>query len=230
MLELLVRGGWALWIIAGCSIIAMGIALERFLTLRQADVDSEELLGAVAGKVDQDDVAGALALCEAAPGPVAETMAIGLRQLAFLESVGKRPEEIEAGIVQAMEDHTGHVVDFLESNLSTLATISSLAPILGMMGTVVGMIKAFGLVGKSQNMSTQGIGGGISEALLCTAGGLIVAAVTTVEYNYFVGRVNRFVLKVQVAGTALVERVLHAHARARAQGRRVGVAAEAVPA
>jgi biopolymer transport protein ExbB/TolQ len=135
----------------------------------------------------------------------------------FLESCGKKPEEIEAGIVREMEDHTGHVVDYLETNLNALATISSLAPILGMMGTVVGMIRAFVSSAAANTMTPATVSKGIGEALLCTAGGLIVAAITTVEYNYFVGRVNKFVLKVQLAGTALVERVLHSHAR-RAKG------------
>jgi len=217
MFELIVRGGWALWVILGCSIISLGVALERFLTLRRADVDAENLLNTVAGKIDTGDVAGALALSENTEGPVAETLAIGLRQLMFLESIDKKPEEIEAGIVQAMQDHGAHVIDFLETNLNLLATTASLGPILGMLGTVVGMIRAFGLISHQENISPSAVSGGISEALLCTAGGLIVAAMSTVEYNYFVARVNRFALKVQVAGTALVERVLHARYRAKSQ-------------
>ena len=77
-----------------------------------------------------------------------------------------------------------------------------------MMGTVFGMIRAFGSIHSVGNMTPEAVAGGISEALLCTAGGLIVAAMATVEYNYFVSRVNRFVLQVQSTGTALVERIL----------------------
>lgn len=217
MLELIISGGWALWVILACSIISLGVTFERFLTLRKADVDSEELLSSVSQKLENNDIPAAIGICEAAPGPVAETLAIGLKKLVFLERVGKRPEEIEEGIVKAMEDHGGHVVDYLERNLNTLATVSSLAPILGMMGTVVGMIRAFAGASKAGNLTPEAVSGGIAEALLCTAGGLIVAAMSTVEYNYFVGRVNRFVLKVQAAGTALVERVLHAQSRTRSK-------------
>ncbi len=152
--------------------------------------------------------ASAIGLCEAEQGPVAETLRVGLRKLIFLEGIGKRAEEIEDGIVKAMEDHRAHVVEFLERNLTTLATVASLAPILGMMGTVFGMIRAFGSIHRMGNLTPETVAGGISEALLCTAGGLVVAAMSTVEYNYFVARVNRFVLRVQVAGTALVERIL----------------------
>jgi biopolymer transport protein ExbB len=200
------------------------VALERFITLWRADVDAEQLLNWVAARIDAGDVAGAIALCENAEGPVAETLAIGLRQLLFLESIDKKPEEIEAGFVQAMEDHGAHVIDFLETNLNLLATTASLGPILGMLGTVVGMLRAFGLIANQGNITPETVTKGISEALLCTAGGLIVAALSTVEYNYFVARVNRFSLKVQAAGTALVERVLHARYRAK-----ISPGAQAVP-
>jgi len=213
MLDFLIRGGWALWVITACSILTLGVTLERLLTLRKADVDSDDLLASVSAKLETGDVDAAITTCEASPGPVAETLAIGLRKLLFLERVGKRPEEIEEGIVKAMEDHGGSVVDYLERNLNMLATTASLAPILGMLGTVVGMIRAFGSVKEMGTLTPTAVAGGISEALLCTAGGLIVAAMATVEYNYFVGRVNRFVLKVQAAGTTLVERVLHAQSR-----------------
>jgi biopolymer transport protein ExbB len=208
MLELIIRGGWALWIITACSVISLGVALERWRTFRKANIDAEGLLDRVGRALAGGDVRSAIGLCEAEQGPVAETLRVGLRKLIFLEGIGKRAEEIEDGIVKAMEDHSAHVVEFLERNLTTLATVASLAPILGMMGTVFGMIRAFGSIHRMGNLTPEVVAGGISEALLCTAGGLVVAAMSTVEYNYFVARVNRFVLRVQVAGTALVERIL----------------------
>ena len=210
MLDLIIRGGWALWVITGCSVISLGVTLERWRTLRKADIDAEGLLDKVARALTGGDVQGAMAMCAEEQGPVAETLRVGLHKLLFLGRIGKRPEEIEDGIVKAMEDHSGHVVEFLERNLTTLATVASLAPILGMMGTVFGMIRAFGSIHRMGNLTPEAVAGGISEALLCTAGGLIVAAMSTVEYNYFVARVNRFVLRVQVAGTALVEHILDA--------------------
>ncbi len=210
MLDLIIRGGWALWIITGCSIISLAVTLERFITLRKADIDSDDLLARVSRALEQGDLDGATALCEKSTGPVAETLAIGLKKLIFLEEIGKRPEEIEEGIVQAMEDHGVHVMSFLEQNLTVLATTASLAPILGMMGTVVGMIRAFLSSAQANTMTPAVVSRGIGEALLCTAGGLIVAALATVEYNYFTTRVNHFILRVQTAGTKLVEQVLNA--------------------
>lgn len=215
MLDLIIRGGWALWVITGCSILSLGVTFERWLAMRKASVDSDALLRELSRSLDSGDIEGAIDRCRRSEGPVAETLAIGLRKLVFLERIGKRPEEIEEGITRAMEDHGGHVVDYLERNLTVLATCASLAPILGMMGTVFGMIRAFGSIHSVGNMTPEAVAGGISEALLCTAGGLVVAAMATVEYNFFVSRVNRFVLQVQSAGTALVEQVLSAQSQAR---------------
>ena len=214
MLEFLIHGGWALWVITFCSIIGIGVSMERWQTLGKAEKNSAELLFKVSKAIRANDLEGAIAICEAGDGPVAETLGVGLRKLKFLESIGKKPEEIETGIVEAMEEHGGAVVNYLERNLTTLATIASLAPILGMMGTVIGMIRAFGNAAQMGQMSPTAVAGGISEALLCTAGGLIVAAICTVCYNYYTTRVNRHVLQVQAAATELVERLLQARAEA----------------
>lgn len=215
MLDYIIRGGWALWVILGCSIISVGVTFERWLTLRRANINTNDLLEKVGTTLDGGAVEQAIDLCRAAGGPVAETLAIGLRKLLFLERINKRPEEIEEGITEAMQDHGGHVVEYLERNLTILATVASLAPILGMLGTVFGMIRAFGSIKAMGNLTPESVGGGIAEALLCTAGGLIVAAMSTVEYNYFVSRANRFVLEVQSAGTSLVERVLERQSQGR---------------
>jgi biopolymer transport protein ExbB len=210
MLEILIHGSWVLWIIASCSIISLGIALERWRTMRTVDVDSEGLLNRLSEEIGRGAVDEAIGICDRTPGPVGDTLGTGLRRMQLLQRVGKAPEEIEDGIVSAMEERGLHVVNYLERNLTTLATVASLAPILGMLGTVTGMIKAFGNIKLMAVMSPAAVAGGIGEALWCTAGGLLVAAMATVEYNYFTARVNRFALQVQAAATKLVERLIHA--------------------
>jgi biopolymer transport protein ExbB len=217
MLEILIHGGTAMWVILGFSIVAVGITFERWVTLRKAEESSAKLLDKVGKAIRAGDVRGAIAVCEEADGPVAETLSVGLRKMILLESIGKATAEIEQGIVEAMEEHGGHVVSYLERNLTSLATVASLAPILGMIGTVIGMIKAFGTVGQTGNMTPEAVAVGISEALFCTAGGLIVAAIATVSYNYFTSRVNRLVLQVQSASTEMVERLLETRAEATGQ-------------
>jgi biopolymer transport protein ExbB len=212
LLQFLFEGGWALWVITGCSVIALGITFERLQTLQRAERTTDELIFKVRKAVGAGDVQGAIAICDETDGPVAATLGVGLRKLVLLEKIGKHPEEIEKGIVDAMEEHGGQVVNFLERNLTTLATVASLAPILGMMGTVIGMIRAFHDAGTSGNMTPAVVAIGISEALFCTAGGLIVAAMSTVEYNYFTQRVNKLILVVQAASTEMVEHLLETRA------------------
>jgi biopolymer transport protein ExbB len=212
MIEILVHGSWVLWVILLCSVISLGITLERWRTMRAADVDSEDLLVRLSLCVKADDVPGAVELCDRTPGPVGDTLGAGLRKLQLLQKIGKGAEEMEDGVTKAMEEQGLHVVNYLEQNLTLLATMASLAPILGMLGTVIGMIKAFGNIKLMASLTPTAVAGGIGEALWCTAGGLLVAAMATVEYNYFTARVNRFAVQVQGAATKLVDRLLHAQA------------------
>jgi len=204
-----------LWVIAICSIVCFGITFERFMTMRKANVDSDALLRSVGAELDKNNVDGAIELCDKTGGPVGETLSIGLRKLVMLERLGKQPEEVEEGIQAAMEEHGIHVISFLERNLSTLATMASLGPILGMIGTVFGMIIEFSKVGSGSGSATSGLGAGISMALYCTAGGLIVAAFGTLQYNYFASRVNAFAIQVQGAAGVLVEKLLHSQSNKR---------------
>jgi len=204
-----------LWVIVLCSIVSFGITFERFMTMRRANVDSDALLRNVGDELDKSNIDGAIALCDKVGGPVGETLSIGLRKLVMLERLGKQPEEIEEGIQAAMEEHGLHVISFLERNLSMLATMASLGPILGMLGTVFGMIIEFSKVGMGTGSATSGLGAGISMALYCTAGGLIVAAFGTLQYNYFASRVNAFAIQVQGAAGVLVEKLLHSQSNKR---------------
>jgi len=204
-----------LWVITLCSIVCFGITFERFMTMRKANVDSDALMRDVSTELDENDIDGAIALCDKAGGPVGETLSIGLRKLVMLERLGKQPEEIEEGVQAAMEAHGLHVISFLERNLSMLATMASLGPILGMIGTVFGMIIEFSKVGMGTGSATSGLGAGISMALYCTAGGLIVAAFGTLQYNYFASRVNAFAIQVQGAAGILVEKLLHSQSNKR---------------
>jgi len=208
MLELIIHGGWAMGAIVLFSITMIAIVFERYQAFNEADIDSQSLLDEVSAKLATGNVDEAMTVCSKVRSPVADTLRIGLRKLVFLERIGKRPEEIEEGIVSAMEEHSAHVQDWLERNLSLLATVASMAPMIGMFGTVVGMIKAFGSIGSQGAMTPEGVGAGIAEALICTASGLFVAIIATVFYNYFTTRVNRFVLQMQEAGTELVEKLL----------------------
>jgi biopolymer transport protein ExbB len=135
----------------------------------------------------------------------------GLRKLAFLRGLDKPADDIEAGVTKAMEDHGSAVVDHLERNLPMLATMAAMAPLIGMLGTVVGLVEAFDTIMQSGNVRPDKVAGGISVALLTTAAGLIVAVPATLFYNMLVARVNRVMLRVQSAGSELVEELMAIH-------------------
>lgn len=205
MMQYLIDGGWCMWPILGCSVVALGIFLERREALREAEIDTDALIDDISGRVQEDDLDGAVAAAEEAPGPVAATLAVGLRKMRFLSSLGKGPDEIETGVTKAMEDHGASVVDHLERNLPMLATVAAMAPLIGMLGTVVGLIDAFSAIMQAGNVRPDKVAGGISVALMTTAAGLIVAVPATLFYNTLVARVNRVLLRVQSAGTELAE-------------------------
>ncbi len=205
MMHFMIDGGWCMWLILGCSVIAFGIYLERLEALKEAEIDTDALIDEISGRVQGDDFDGAVGVAEEAPGPVAATLAVGLRKLRFLSGLGKKPDEIEAGVTKAMEDHGASVVDHLERNLPMLATMAAMAPLIGMLGTVVGLIDAFSAIMQAGNVRPDKVAGGISIALLTTAAGLIVAVPATLFYNTLVARVNRVLLRVQSAGTELTE-------------------------
>src|SRR4051794_7560064 len=120
MLEMLINGGWGLWVGTGFSVIAIGVTLVRGGALPPAQANAQAILEKLSREIDNGNIEGALELCRANPGPVGDTLSIGLRKLIFLERIGKRPEEIEEGIVAAMEEHGPHVMNYLERNLTTL--------------------------------------------------------------------------------------------------------------
>lgn len=208
MMKFMIDGGWCMWPILFCSVVALGIFLERRQVIKEADIDADDLIDDLAAKVQEGDVDGAVAAAEAAPGPIAATLAVGLRKMRFLAGLGKTPDEIEAGVNKAMEDHGASVIDHLERNLPYLATMAAMAPLVGMLGTVVGLIDAFGAIMAAGNVRPDQVAGGISQALLTTAAGLIVAVPATLFYNTLVASVNRIVLKVQSTGTELVEELM----------------------
>lgn len=215
MLQFMIDGGWCMWPILGCSVVALGIYLERREALREAEIDTDALIDDISGRVQEGDIDGAVEAAESAPGPVAATLAVGLRKMRFLSGLNKSPEDVEHGVNKAMEDHGASVIDHLERNLPMLATVAAMAPLIGMLGTVVGLIDAFSAIMQAGNVRPDKVAGGISVALLTTAAGLIVAVPATLFYNTLIARVNRVLLRVQSAGSELAEEL----AAIRAQGK-----------
>jgi biopolymer transport protein ExbB len=195
MVDIVKAGGWLMAPIILCAIIAMGIILERYWSLKQERVIPKDLTSKVWSWVKKD--------------------ALDLRQIQVLHQSSPLGQILAAGLINRdrervvmkdnVEDTGRHVVHELERYLDTLGTIAAITPLLGLLGTVIGMVKVFTAI------TTHGVGnptvlaGGIAEALITTAAGLTVAIPALIGYRYFRSRVDTLVVDMEKEAIKLVE-------------------------
>ncbi len=206
---LMVKGGFFMWLILPMAVIALGVIMERYRSLKMLTTDTGEVRGKVGDLLHDDRVEEALELCDREQGPVPAILSAGLRKYLVLRRLNYDPAKIEEQVVKGMDDYSVHIVAALERHLPILATISSVAPMLGFLGTVAGMIISFDEIQArlGEVNVIEAAAGGISVALLTTAFGLIVGIPTFMAYNYFTSVINRFVLEVEESATELIENV-----------------------
>ncbi len=178
-----------------CSVLAIGIVLERAWTFRKATrIDPEELLKEVRTCYKKaDNGAAAIKMLEQTPTPFARIFIRGLKN-------ADRPAE---NIDMAMSQEASNEIPILENYLVGLRTIITVSPLLGLLGTIAGMIRSFKQVAASGLGSPTAVMAGVSEALVSTATGIAVAVVALVFYNYFGNLVKRFVEDFEYYGTEL---------------------------
>jgi biopolymer transport protein ExbB len=192
LLSLFLRGGVVMWPILFCSIVGLVILIEKYLVLRKAKVNVDEFMQKLKGILQRRDLRGAVGFCSGVNVPLANILKKGL--LSFDEGEQKVKEAIET----AGKEEIYH----LERHLAILATIAGVAPLLGFLGTVTGMISAFRVVESMAGVVSPGdLAGGIWEALLTTAFGLMVGIPAYGFYNYFVTRVQRFIFEIENSST-----------------------------
>lgn len=198
MWEFMQKGGPIMWPIFLCSIFAFAIVAERLIQLRREQIDTKTFMEQISRSLKRNKIMEALDLCDRTKGPIANILKAGI-----LKHDRPRNE-----IREAIEDASIHEVPRLEKNLPVLATIAHVAPLLGLLGTVTGMVVAFQVIeskASSVNPINPGdLAGGIWEALLTTVFGLCVAIPTFVAYNYLVSRVDGFVLEMERSATDLI--------------------------
>lgn len=206
---LMLDGGIFMWPILLMGIIAFAVIIERYRSLKMLGTDTQALRSQVRTLLEQEKVEEALQLCDGLQGPVPAILSAGLRKFLVLQRLDYDPGKIEEQVVKAMDDYGIHVVAALEKHLPTLATVSSAAPMVGFLGTVSGMVNSFqDIVAKmGESNIVESAAGGISEALLTTALGLIVGIPAYVAFNYFTSVINQFVLEVEESATELIETV-----------------------
>ena len=206
-LGLLLEGGFFMWPILILGIVAIAVIIERYRSLKMLNNDDEGLRQQVLDLLTQDRVEDAMNLCDSQRGPVAAVLANGLRKYLVLRRLGHDPAKIQEQVIQSMESYSVHIVAALERHLPILATISSVAPMIGFLGTVQGMIVSFANIVEMMGEVNivEAAAGGIQVALLTTCFGLIVGIPAFLGFNYFSSIINRFVLEVESTATELVE-------------------------
>lgn len=198
MFELIQKGGPVMYPIILCSILAFAIVIERLYHLYKAKIDTKDFMNNIEITIRRNRIAEAIKICEKTPGPIAHIIKAGV-----LKHDRSRQE-----IRESIEDAGHQEVPRLEKHISLLATIGHVSPLLGLLGTVTGMVKAFQIIQEksvSLNPVSPGdLAGGIWEALLTTVAGLIVAIPTIVAYNYLVSKIEEFVIEMERSATEVI--------------------------
>ena len=198
MFELIVSGGWIMAPIILCSILAFTIIAERFWTLREKSIAPSNLADQIIKLHKKKRITNEVIEKLYSDSPLGRILASGLRNMNGAREIMK----------ESIEEEGRQVAQELERFLNTLGTIASITPLLGLLGTVIGMIKVFAVITSLGVGDPKVLADGISEALITTAAGLSVAIPTVMFYRYFRGRVDELLLKMEAQAVYLVE-VIH---------------------
>ncbi|MBT4098397.1 MAG: MotA/TolQ/ExbB proton channel family protein [Gemmatimonadetes bacterium] len=196
MLQLFNDGGWAMYPLAFLLIFGVAIAIERLINLSKAAIDAESFFQQLEDAMRSSGGAKAAAqLCAETRGPVASVIHAGLLRLH--RGVGNVEKAIEnAGAVE---------MAFLERGMVWLSTVANLAPMVGFLGTVSGMINAFQAIKIAGDVDPSMVAGGISEALITTAAGLVVGILIQFCYNFFVSRIDKIIADMQEHAAGFID-------------------------
>jgi len=196
LIEMFFKGGIMMWPILLGSIIAVAITIEKFLSIKKSKVNVGAFTIKIRGILKKKDIAGAINYCMEEKSPISNIIRRGLKKYKF----GRKR------VIEAIEAAGKIEISKMEKGLSTLATIAGAAPMLGFLGTVTGMISAFMRIQELQgSASPADLAGGIWEALITTAFGLIVGIPALALYNYFLSLVNKNVLDMERIATEILD-------------------------
>ncbi|MFH1858054.1 MAG: MotA/TolQ/ExbB proton channel family protein [Candidatus Omnitrophota bacterium] len=196
--DLFQRGGPVMYPILFCSIIALAVVIDRVYHLRRARVDTEAFMERISNALRRNRIVEAIDMCEDTPGPIAHILKAGLLR-------HDRPRQ---EVRDTIEDAAMHEVPRLQRYLNVLGTVTHVSPLLGLLGTVTGMVSAFQVIEEKSShfgpVNPGDLASGIWEALLTTVFGLCVAIPALVAYNWLMSWVNRFVLDMERSATEMI--------------------------
>jgi biopolymer transport protein ExbB len=194
-------GGFMMYALLLCSMVALGVIIAKAITLWIMHRDTDKILAevhelTVAGKLD-----AAIQRCVETPGPTAAILLVGLRRI----RQGIAEGNLDEGELERAIDTTGTIeLGFVERGLVILATVANVAPLLGFLGTVIGMIIAFASIEASGTVDPTMVAGGIKVALITTAAGLVIAIPTNIFYNFFVTRIDKLIVDMEQGTQAVL--------------------------
>jgi len=194
--ELAMKGGWIMAILAIFSVIAIYIFIERFMIINNASREDDNFMNHIRDFIHDGKIDAALALCRKTQNPIARMIEKGLLR------IGKPLNDINAAI-----ENVGKLeVSRMEKNIATLATIAGAGPMLGFLGTVIGMIRAFyDMSMAGNNIDIALLSSGIYQAMITTVAGLIVGIIAFICYNVLVARVEKLVFKLEARATEFMD-------------------------
>jgi len=197
MVQYFIDGGAFMWPILISLVFGLGFALERAYSLVMSSINSQKFYTDIAETLETNGVDSALELCNETRGPVAEIFHAGLSR------VHRGVDDVE----KAVQNAGSLEMSFLEKNMIWLNTVITVAPMIGFTGTVVGMIAAFDAIKAANDISPAVVAGGISQALLTTAFGLITAMIIQFFQNFFVSRIDKLILDMEENSIKLVDQL-----------------------
>ena len=186
-----------LFLLLGCSVLSVAIFIERYIVLQRSEIDTNRFLLGIRDFLQEQNVVAAIAFCEQNPSTVAQIVKTGLRKSDKNRSLAE----------SAMETSGALEIARLEKNAKILSVIAHTAPLIGLLGTVLGFMQAFAEMRTSglMDISTTQIGEAMEYALVTTAAGLAVAIPTGIAYNYIVSRIEHLVLEMRVSGEEILD-------------------------
>ena len=196
--EIFLKGGYVMWLILACSVLGLSVVIDRFLVLRKAKINVPAFMVRLRGLIKKKDISGAVSVCMEEQSPIANIVRKGLKKYKYGHDRVK----------DAIENAGKQEIIIMEKGLSILATVAGIAPLLGFLGTVTGMITAFMTIEDlAGSANPSDLAGGIWEALITTAFGLIVGIFALAFYNYFLSKVKRLVGDMETVANDVVDTI-----------------------
>jgi len=198
LFSIFLKGGLIMWPILLCSIIGLAVVIDRYIVIRKAKINVPAFMVRIRGFIKKKDISGAVSYCMEEKSPIANVVRKGLKKYKLGHERVK----------DSIENAGSQEVSKLEKGLPILASVSGIAPLLGFLGTVTGMISAFMRIEDLQGSANPSdLAGGIWEALITTAFGLIVGIPALALYNYFVSAVKKLVGEIEMVANDVVDTV-----------------------